>query len=75
MDRFDQSDLLNEPLVGICNQAIEFRIVRVLETVSNDPGYEGHGIMFRHLTLKVTTYLPRLQRADTGDQGKPERKV
>ena len=75
VDRFHQRDLLNEPLVGIRDQAIEFGIMRVLEAVSNDPGYEGHGIMFRHNPLKVATYLPRLQRADTGDQGKPERKV
>jgi len=66
---------LNEPLIGIRNQAIEFRIVRVLETVSNDPGYEGHGIMFRHHALKVAAYLPRLQWADAWDQRKSERNV
>lgn len=38
----DKGDLLNQPLVGVRDQAVAFGVVRVLEAISNDPGYKGY---------------------------------
>ena len=56
----NQGDLLNQPVVGKLDQALVFRIMRDLEAVSNDPGYEGYWFNGWHRTLKVAAYLPRL---------------
>src|SRR6266849_6191757 len=57
----NQLDLLNQPVVGKGDQAWILRVMRGLETVSNDPGYEGNGFDGGQRALKVAAYLPVLQ--------------
>ena len=72
-DCSNQLDLLNQPVVGKGNQAWILRVVRGLEAVSNNAGYESHGFDGGQRALEIAADLTVLQRAGGSDHGNMER--